>query len=127
MFGRIPTPRMTSKCLFDRPFSGGRGLAANPTRRGLLLRPGSLVFSGVDCFGDVTSVLTLRMASDQLLDHVGQLEKLESLRIKLATVSEPGMKSLERLVLPQATDTGSQSSHVGRVCTPGGVSRTWNT
>lgn len=53
---------------------------------------------GVDCFGDVTSVVALRPASDQLLGHIGHLEKLESLRMQVATASEPGMKSLERLV-----------------------------
>ncbi len=93
-----PDAADVSPVSFRPTFLGWTWSGAEPGAEGPAAPPWLVSLLGVDCFGDVTSVIALRPASDQFLDHVRHLEKLEGLRMQGATASEAGMKSLERLV-----------------------------
>jgi Leucine Rich repeat len=53
---------------------------------------------GVDCFGDVTSVVMPRGTSIELMERLSHLEHIKRLRIQYSVVSEPGMKAVGQLV-----------------------------
>ena len=96
-FWEDPDAADVSTVSFRPTFLGWTWSGAEPEAEGPAAPPWLVSLLGVDCFGDVTSVTAVRPTNDQLLEHVGHLEKLESLRIQGATASESGMKSLERL------------------------------
>jgi Leucine-rich repeat (LRR) protein len=60
--------------------------------------PGWLVsLLGVDCFGDVTSVVLPHATSIELIERLGELEHIKRLRIQSSVLSEQGMRSVGRL------------------------------